>query len=180
MVEWLTRCSFWILMGFLTRAWGCSICCWCHSEPCDSQSKSGLQARFLLFFLPSNMFINHDCPCVDLCKRCCLICSPSEALSAAFIDTDTAFRHALDLQRPRKKAHAKNWHPGCTATAILLVNNLLFVANAGDCRTVLCRNGLALPLSKVLPLFCLTLPSLASPCHEAKPPYRFWLAGSYS
>lgn len=43
----------------------------------------------------------------------------------------------------------KDWHPGCTAVASLIVRNKLFVANAGDCRTILCRAGDPVVLSKV-------------------------------
>lgn len=81
--------------------------------------------------------------------------SPSEALSAAFTEADAFFRRELDLQRLRKKGQAKNRHPGCTAAAALFVNDLLFVANAGDCRTVLCRNGQAMALSKDHTASCL-------------------------
>jgi serine/threonine protein phosphatase PrpC len=38
--------------------------------------------------------------------------------------------------------------PGCTALAALLLGDALFIANAGDCRAVLCRGGRALPLSR--------------------------------
>ncbi|KAH7283371.1 hypothetical protein KP509_34G003700 [Ceratopteris richardii] len=73
--------------------------------------------------------------------------SPSDALASAFIDTDSGFRHELELQRQNCKGQTKNRHPGCTAAVVLLVNNHLLVANAGDCRTVLCRNGQAISLS---------------------------------
>ncbi|KAL2664183.1 hypothetical protein AAZV13_02G144100 [Glycine max] len=42
----------------------------------------------------------------------------------------------------------KDWHPGCTAIAILIVRNKLFVANIGDCRVILCRAGNPIALSK--------------------------------
>jgi serine/threonine protein phosphatase PrpC len=76
--------------------------------------------------------------------------SPAKALSAAFTETDKAFREELDLQRPKRKGQGKNWHPGCTAISALFVNDTLIVANAGDCRAVLCRNGQAIALSKVI------------------------------
>lgn len=37
---------------------------------------------------------------------------------------------------------------GCTALASLVWGGRLFVANAGDCRAVLCRGGEAVPLSR--------------------------------
>lgn len=37
---------------------------------------------------------------------------------------------------------------GCTALSVLVAGGELFVANVGDCRAVLCRNGQALQLSK--------------------------------
>jgi serine/threonine protein phosphatase PrpC len=36
---------------------------------------------------------------------------------------------------------------GCTANVAVIYKNTLFVANAGDSRAILCRNGLPLPLS---------------------------------
>ena len=38
-------------------------------------------------------------------------------------------------------------HAGCTAVVCLKVGNTLYVANAGDSRGVLCRDGEAVPLS---------------------------------
>ncbi|KAB1223001.1 Protein kinase and PP2C-like domain-containing protein [Morella rubra] len=74
--------------------------------------------------------------------------SPSKALWEAFVKTDDAFRNELDSFRKSKRAIKKDWHPGCTAVAALIVRNKLFVANAGDCRTVLCRAGHPLVLTK--------------------------------
>lgn len=76
-------------------------------------------------------------------------CSPSDALTEAFMKTDIAFRDELIVQRNVKGTTKKNWHPGCCANAALIVENKLFVANAGDCRTILCRGGTAFPLTKV-------------------------------
>ncbi|XP_021806875.1 protein kinase and PP2C-like domain-containing protein isoform X2 [Prunus avium] len=74
--------------------------------------------------------------------------SPSGALFEAFIKTDIAFRAELDFSRKSKRVIPKDWHPGCTAAAALIVGNKRFVANAGDCRTILCRAGHPFVLSK--------------------------------
>ncbi|EOY08756.1 Kinase family protein / protein phosphatase 2C (PP2C) family protein isoform 1 [Theobroma cacao] len=75
-------------------------------------------------------------------------CSPADALLEAFVRTDVAFRNELDSNRNFKRVTQKDWHPGCTAAAALIVRNKLFVANAGDCRTILCRAGCPLALSR--------------------------------
>lgn len=77
------------------------------------------------------------------------LCSPSDALIEAFVKTDHAFRNELVSQRNLKRVTQKDWHPGCTAIASLIVRDKLFVANAGDCRAILCRSGHPVPLSKV-------------------------------
>ncbi|KAL6988083.1 protein-serine,threonine phosphatase [Sarracenia purpurea var. burkii] len=74
--------------------------------------------------------------------------SPSDALQEAFVKTDIAFRNELDYHRKSKGAIQKDWHPGCTAIVALIVRNKLFVANAGDCRAMLCRASNAYALSK--------------------------------
>ncbi|KAL7225582.1 hypothetical protein ACSBR1_020867 [Camellia fascicularis] len=74
--------------------------------------------------------------------------SPSDALLEAFVKTDVAFRNELDSHRKSKGVIQKDWHPGCTAIVALIVRNKLFVANAGDCRAMLCRAGSACALSK--------------------------------
>ncbi|KFK36954.1 hypothetical protein AALP_AA4G194000 [Arabis alpina] len=74
--------------------------------------------------------------------------SAGEALSQAFVRTDLAFRHELDSHRQSKRVSQKDWHPGCTAIASLLVDNKLFVANVGDSRAILCRAGHPFALSK--------------------------------
>ncbi|XP_068666031.1 protein kinase and PP2C-like domain-containing protein [Aristolochia californica] len=74
--------------------------------------------------------------------------SPADALSQAFVRTDLAFRNELACHRNSKRVAQKDCHPGCTAIAALIVRDTLFVANAGDCRTILCRRGLPYALSK--------------------------------
>ncbi|KAL9263453.1 kinase and PP2C-like domain-containing protein [Drosera capensis] len=74
--------------------------------------------------------------------------SPAEALFKAFIETDAAFRSKLDMLRRSRGFVEKNWHPGCTAIVSLLIKNKLFIANAGDCRAILCRGGRAFALSR--------------------------------
>ncbi|KDO57430.1 hypothetical protein CISIN_1g005427mg [Citrus sinensis] len=73
---------------------------------------------------------------------------PTDALLEAFIRTDVAFRNELDSLRKSKRVVQKDWHPGCTAIAALIVRNRLFVANAGDCRAILCRGGHPFALSR--------------------------------
>ncbi|KAK8651140.1 hypothetical protein V6N13_140753 [Hibiscus sabdariffa] len=75
-------------------------------------------------------------------------CSPADALVEAFVKTDVAFRDELDSHKKTRRVIQKDWHPGCTAVASLIVRNKLFVANAGDCRTILCRRGCPLALSR--------------------------------
>lgn len=75
-------------------------------------------------------------------------CSPTDALVEAFIRTDAAFRDELVLHQNSKRIIQKDWHPGCTAIAALIVRNKLFVANAGDCRAILCRAGRPFSMSK--------------------------------
>ncbi|XP_065853003.1 protein kinase and PP2C-like domain-containing protein isoform X2 [Euphorbia lathyris] len=74
--------------------------------------------------------------------------SPADALSEAFVSTDFAFRSELDSLRKSRGIIQKDWHPGCTALAALIVKDKLFVANVGDCRAILCRAGRVFPLSK--------------------------------
>ncbi|GER52558.1 protein kinase [Striga asiatica] len=74
--------------------------------------------------------------------------SPNQALFEAFVKTDIAFRNELISRRKSRAVIQKNCHPGCTATTALVVKNKLFVANAGDCRTILCRAGSPYALSR--------------------------------
>lgn len=74
--------------------------------------------------------------------------SPAGALMEAFVKTDEAFRSELDTHRKSKRITQKDWHPGCTAAVALIVRNKLFVANAGDCRTIISRSGFPFALSR--------------------------------
>lgn len=76
-------------------------------------------------------------------------CSPSQALLEAFVKTDIAFRNELNYRRKSKGLIQKDSHPGCTAITVLIVKDKLFVANAGDCRTIICRAGNPYALSRV-------------------------------
>ncbi|XP_054824306.1 protein kinase and PP2C-like domain-containing protein isoform X2 [Prosopis cineraria] len=73
---------------------------------------------------------------------------PATTLVEAFLRTDVAFRQELDSSRKSRRVTQKDWHPGCTALAALVVRNKLFVANCGDCRAILCRAGSPIALSK--------------------------------
>ncbi|KAL5707707.1 protein-serine/threonine phosphatase [Ranunculus cassubicifolius] len=74
--------------------------------------------------------------------------SPSDALSQAFVKTDVAFRSELTLQHNSKRLMQKDRYPGCTAIVAMIIKDALFIANAGDCRTVLCRGGHVIALSQ--------------------------------
>lgn len=74
--------------------------------------------------------------------------SPSSALVEAFVQTDVAFRNELVSHRRPNGVVKKDFHPGCTAIAALIVKNKLYVASAGDCRTILCRAGCPIALSR--------------------------------
>lgn len=81
-------------------------------------------------------------------KRSGYTSSPWKALCEAFVNTDIAFRKELTSHCNSKRVTQKDWHPGCTALTSLIVRNKLFVANAGDCRAILCRSGHPFPMSK--------------------------------
>ncbi|GLT77820.1 hypothetical protein SLA2020_493770 [Shorea laevis] len=82
-------------------------------------------------------------------------CSPADALLEAFVRTDNAFRSELDIHRKSKRITQKDWHPGCTAAVALIVKNKLFVANAGDCRTIISQAGFPFALSRDHTASCL-------------------------
>ncbi|GLT80513.1 hypothetical protein SLA2020_519480 [Shorea laevis] len=62
------------------------------------------------------------------------------AVTSAFLQTDTAFAEACQSDAALAS--------GTTALAALLVGRSLVVANAGDCRAVLCRRGKAIEMSR--------------------------------
>ncbi|KAK9725968.1 hypothetical protein RND81_05G180600 [Saponaria officinalis] len=74
--------------------------------------------------------------------------SPREYLVSAFVETDASFKRVADSNRQSNGLIKKPWHPGCTAIVALLIKDKLFVANAGDCRAILCRSGNAIALSR--------------------------------
>ncbi|KAL8256272.1 hypothetical protein R6Q59_031339 [Mikania micrantha] len=61
-------------------------------------------------------------------------------ISSAFAQTDSAFAEACMLDSTLAS--------GTTALAALVIGSSLVVANAGDCRAVLCRRGKAIEMSK--------------------------------
>ncbi|KAF8393297.1 hypothetical protein HHK36_021538 [Tetracentron sinense] len=62
------------------------------------------------------------------------------AVASAFLQTDTAFAEACSIDAALDS--------GTTALAALVVGRSLVVANAGDCRAVLCRRGKAIEMSR--------------------------------
>ncbi|XP_038701203.1 probable protein phosphatase 2C 22 isoform X2 [Tripterygium wilfordii] len=61
-------------------------------------------------------------------------------LVSAFLQTDTAFAEACSLDAALAS--------GSTALVAVVLGRLLVVANAGDCRAVLCRRGKAVEMSR--------------------------------
>ncbi|XP_015885945.1 probable protein phosphatase 2C 22 isoform X2 [Ziziphus jujuba] len=59
---------------------------------------------------------------------------------SAFLQTDSAFAEACSLDAALSS--------GTTALAALVIGRLLVIANAGDCRAVLCRRGKAIEMSR--------------------------------
>eukprot|EP00803_Ostreobium_quekettii_P000296 evm.model.scf_158.8 EVM.evm.TU.scf_158.8 scf_158:94407-100607(-) len=65
-------------------------------------------------------------------------CAPERGLSSAFAAVERGFASSGDASISTTNSTR---FPGCTALAALLWGRLLVLANAGDCRAVLCRNG---------------------------------------
>ncbi|KAH7430032.1 hypothetical protein KP509_09G079600 [Ceratopteris richardii] len=63
-----------------------------------------------------------------------------EAVQHAFLETDAAFAEACSAN--------KSLSSGTTAITVLILGREIFVANAGDCRAVLCRKGKAIEMSR--------------------------------
>lgn len=63
-----------------------------------------------------------------------------KVVASAFLQTDVAFAEACSLDAALAS--------GTTALAALVIGRLLVVANAGDCRAVLCRRGKAIEMSR--------------------------------
>ncbi|KAI4376926.1 hypothetical protein MLD38_014630 [Melastoma candidum] len=63
-----------------------------------------------------------------------------KVLPSAFLNTDAAFAEACSLDMDLAS--------GTTALAAIVMGRSLVVANAGDCRAVLCRRGKAIEMSK--------------------------------
>ncbi|KAE8700167.1 putative protein phosphatase 2C 27 [Hibiscus syriacus] len=61
-------------------------------------------------------------------------------VASAFLQTDTAFAKACSLDSYLAS--------GATALVALVLGRMLVVANAGDCRAVLCRRGKAIEMSR--------------------------------
>ncbi|KAI9192891.1 hypothetical protein LWI28_029012 [Acer negundo] len=61
-------------------------------------------------------------------------------VASAFLQTDTAFAEACSSDATLAS--------GTTALAALVLGRMLVVANAGDCRAVLCRRGKAIEMSR--------------------------------
>ncbi|CAA0840699.1 Probable protein phosphatase 2C 22 [Striga hermonthica] len=63
-----------------------------------------------------------------------------QVMSSAFLQTDTAFAEACSVN--------EDLASGTTALAAIVLGSSLVVANAGDCRAVLCRRGKAIEMSR--------------------------------
>ncbi|KAH7292180.1 hypothetical protein KP509_29G054800, partial [Ceratopteris richardii] len=63
-----------------------------------------------------------------------------EAVQHAYMETDAAFANACSLNNALSS--------GTTAITVLILAREIFVANAGDCRSVLCRRGKAIEMSR--------------------------------
>ncbi|GAV68070.1 PP2C domain-containing protein, partial [Cephalotus follicularis] len=86
-------------------------------------------ADFACYHLPRFIFEDEDFPR-----------EIERVIASAFLQTDSAFAKACSLDSALSS--------GTTALAALVVGKLLVVANAGDCRAVLCRRGKAIEMSR--------------------------------
>ncbi|KAM1013637.1 hypothetical protein FF1_043548 [Malus domestica] len=86
-------------------------------------------ADFASSHLPKFIFEDEDFP-TDI----------EQVITSAFLHTDTAFEEACILDAKLAS--------GTTALTALLMGRLLVVANAGDCRAVLCHRGKAIEMSR--------------------------------
>lgn len=77
---------------------------------------------------------------------CGSVSEPAGTLYDAFVRLDDVLKHAAATMPPSQIGHPDN--VGCTAVACLVQNDTLIVANAGDSRVVLCRNGKAIECSQ--------------------------------
>lgn len=74
--------------------------------------------------------------------------APTEALRRAFVAVDAAYVASEDAAAAALPTGAPRAAPaGCTALAVLVCGATLAIANAGDCRAVLCRGKKALALT---------------------------------
>ena len=79
---------------------------------------------------------------------------PNGLLRRTFLDLDAAFlewedrRHAARVERSGHAAAKKRRYAGATALLSIVIERDLLVANAGDCRAVLCHRGRAVPLTR--------------------------------
>ncbi|GAX74889.1 hypothetical protein CEUSTIGMA_g2335.t1 [Chlamydomonas eustigma] len=73
------------------------------------------------------------------------------ALKRAFKEMEEGYKIVWQSQCERMKREGKrscDVYPGCTALVALIVGNQLFIANAGDCRAVLCRAGTTIAVTR--------------------------------
>ncbi|XP_073133869.1 probable protein phosphatase 2C 22 [Henckelia pumila] len=86
-------------------------------------------ADFACYHLPRFIAEDEDFP-LDI----------ERVIASAFLQTDTAFAEACTLDADLAS--------GTTALAAVVIGSSLVVANAGDCRAVLCRRGKAIEMSR--------------------------------
>lgn len=76
--------------------------------------------------------------------------SVEAALAATFLEVDYRFQEEWSQDTVSRIAHhgGEERYPGCTALAAMVVGRRLLLANAGDSRAILCRNGEAMALTR--------------------------------